>query len=62
MPPELINRLGAKIELLRRDPHYFLPTLDGRYIMFGSDKKAMYEQFLKFFSKSDWQANEALHL
>ena len=60
MPPELINRMGAKIELLRRDPHYFLPTLDGRYIMFGSDKRAMYAQFLKFFCKSDWEANEAL--
>jgi len=60
MPPELIRRMDANIELLRRDPHYFLPTLDGRYLLFGSDKKTMHEQFLKFFSENDWLANEAL--
>lgn len=60
MPPELIQRLGAKIPVLRRDPHYFLPTVDGRYLMFGSDKGALREQFLKFFSVKDWEANEAL--
>lgn len=60
MPPELINKLGARIEVLRRDPHYFLPTLDGRYLLFGSDKEAMRQQFLTFFSESDWRANEAL--
>lgn len=26
MAPELINMLGIKLPLLRRDPHYFLPT------------------------------------
>ena len=26
MPPELIQLLGLNIPLLRRDPHYFLPT------------------------------------
>ena len=61
MPPELITRLGANIELIRRDPHYFLPTLDSRYLLFGSDKSAMREQFLTFFSENDWQANEALN-
>lgn len=60
MPPEVIRLMGANVELIRRDPHYFLPTLDGRYLMFGSDKVAMREQFLKFFSAKDWQANEAL--
>jgi len=60
MPPELIDKLGARIELLRRDPHYFLPTLDGRYLLFGSDKATLRQQFLTFFSESDWLANEAL--
>lgn len=60
MPPELINQLGARIELLRRDPHYFLPTTNGKYLLFGSDKKAMREQFLTFFSEADWLANEML--
>jgi phytoene dehydrogenase-like protein len=60
MPPEVLERTGAKIRLIRRDPHYFLPTLDHRYILFGSDRSAMRDQFLKFFSESDWKANEAL--
>lgn len=60
MPPELIQLLGARIELIKRDPHYFLPTLDGRYLLFGSDKAAMKKQFLRFFSEKDWYANEAL--
>ena len=59
MPPEVLTRLGAKVKLIRRDPHYFLPTLDGRYLLFGSDKAAMHEQFIKFFSEDDWKANEA---
>lgn len=60
MPPELLTKLTAKIELIRRDPHYFLPTLDNRYLLFGSDKNAMRGQFEKFFSVRDWIANEAL--
>lgn len=60
MPPELISKMGARIDVLRRDPHYFLPTLDGRYLLFGSDKASMRAQFLSFFSENDWKANEAL--
>ncbi|UCH28203.1 MAG: NAD(P)-binding protein, partial [Myxococcales bacterium] len=26
MPPELMRELGISLPLLRRDPHYFLPT------------------------------------
>jgi phytoene dehydrogenase-like protein len=60
MPPEILQATGAQLKLIRRDPHYFLPTLDGRYLLFGSDKNAMREQFVRFFSESDWKANEAL--
>lgn len=60
MQPELIAKLGANFRLIRRDPHYFLPTTDQRYLLFGSDIDAMRQQFLKFFSERDWQANEAL--
>ena len=60
MPPELIARLEVDIPVLRRDPHYFLPTTDGRYLLFGSDREEMKRQFLGFFSKGDWDANEAL--
>jgi phytoene dehydrogenase-like protein len=62
MPPEILERMSAQVRLIRRDPHYFLPTLDGRYLLFGSDKNAMREQFVKFFSAADWRANEALNL
>lgn len=60
MPPEIISKLSANISLIRRDPHYFLPTLDGRYLLLGSDKNAMREQFLRFFSEDDFIANESL--
>ncbi len=60
MPPELLQILDADIPLIRRDPHYFLPTTDGRYLLFGSDREAMKQQFLSFFSEADWRANEAL--
>src|SRR5436190_944820 len=50
MPPELMNTLGINLPLLRRDPHYFLPTTGNRYLLFGSDKEAMRNQFISFFS------------
>src|ERR1051325_5130782 len=61
MQPELIAKLGAKFKLIRRDPHYFLPTLDNRFLLFGSDHAAMKQQFLAFFSEQDWNANEAMN-
>src|SRR3954466_8238894 len=60
MPPELIRKLGVEIPVLRRDPHYFLPTTGKRYLLFGSDTRAMEEQFRDFFSLQDWKANQAL--
>jgi len=60
MPPELIAKLGVDVPIVRRDPHYFLPTTDRRYLLFGSDRESMKRQFLDFFSERDWKANEAL--
>jgi phytoene dehydrogenase-like protein len=60
MPPELMRKLGLELPLLRRDPHYFLPTTGKRYLLFGSNATAMKEQFLAFFSEQDFRANEAL--
>jgi phytoene dehydrogenase-like protein len=60
MPPELIAKLEANLRLIRRDPHYFLPTTDRRYLLFGSDAEAMRQQFLQFFSEQDWRAHRAL--
>src|SRR5262245_51388865 len=47
MQPELIAELKARFRLIRRDPHYFLPTTDHRYLLLGSDVNAMQEQFLQ---------------
>jgi phytoene dehydrogenase-like protein len=60
MPPELIAKLQANFTLIRRDPHYFLPTTDRRYLLFGSDVEALHQQFLAFFSENDWRANQML--
>jgi phytoene dehydrogenase-like protein len=60
MQPELIAKLRAKFTLIRRDPHYFLPTTDRRYLLFGSDVQAMHQQFSAFFSEKDWRAHQAL--
>jgi phytoene dehydrogenase-like protein len=60
MPPELIAKLQAKFTLIRRDPHYFLPTTDRRYLLFGSNVQTMHQQFLEFFSEKDWNAHRAL--
>src|SRR5579872_4478113 len=60
MPPELLRELDLDLPLRRRDPHYFLPTLDGRYLLFGSDAGAMEAQFRRFFSDADWSANTRL--
>lgn len=60
MPPELLQILNIDLPLIRRDPHYFLPTTDQRYLLFGSNQEAMRQQFTTFFSDADWKANEAL--
>jgi phytoene dehydrogenase-like protein len=60
VPPELLAVTGVDLPLLRRDPHYFLPTTDGRYLLFGSNEAETRRQFLAFFSEDDWKANRAL--
>ena len=60
MPPELIRKLGVEIQVLRRDPHYFLPTPHGRYLLFGRDRAASREQLTRFFSAADAAADDAI--
>ena len=60
MPPELMEAVGVKMPIKRRDPHYFLPRRDKGYLLFGSDAASMKQQFLSFFSEQDWKANEAM--
>jgi phytoene dehydrogenase-like protein len=60
MPPELLARLDLDLPLVRRDPHYFLPTLDGRHLLLGADRVQARAQFAEFFSEQDAAADEAL--
>ncbi len=60
MPPEIMQATGIALPLKRRDPHYFLPTTDGRYLMLGSDRDATRDQLTRFFSADDVRANDAL--
>jgi phytoene dehydrogenase-like protein len=60
MPPELVKTLNIELPLLRRDPHYFLPTTGSSYLLMGSDRDAVRRQFEEFFSPADWRADEAL--
>src|SRR3954449_19592 len=65
MPPELLRTLDVDIPVLRRDPHYFLPTPGGQgspYLLFGSDREATRAQMERFFSPRDIAADEALQL
>lgn len=60
MPPELVAKLGIDLPVLRRDPHYFLPTTGERFLLFGSDEASTREQFAAFFSEADWRAHAAM--
>lgn len=60
MPPELMECLGVSFPLLRRDPHYFLPTSEGRYLLMGADRASTLSQIARFFSRRDADADQAL--
>lgn len=60
MPPEIMKETGVKLDVIRRDPHYFLPTREGKYLLFGSAQDQLKSQFLKFFSEQDWKAHSQL--
>src|SRR3954462_13973359 len=65
MPPELLRTLDVDIPVLRRDPHYFLPTPGGPgspYLLFGRDAAATHDQIRRFFSEPDAAADEALQV
>lgn len=62
MPPELIELLDLRLPLLRRDPHYFLPTLGDRYLLFGSDRAATRASYESMFTTADRDADDALAL
>ncbi len=62
MPPELLEHLGLDLPLIRRDPHYFLPTTGERYLLLGSDPRDTERQLSEFFSERDWLAYRALQI
>ncbi|MGK5678704.1 phytoene desaturase family protein [Actinoplanes sp. URMC 104] len=63
MPPELLRTLDVDIPVLRRDPHYFLPTpgpAGSPHLLFGRDHAATRAQLERFFSRRDVIADEQL--
>jgi phytoene dehydrogenase-like protein len=60
MPPELEQLLDLRLPLVRRDPHYFLPTTGDRYLLMGSDRAATRRQFVDFFTEADRDADDRL--
>jgi len=60
MPPELMRLLEIDVPTVRRDPHYFLPTTERRYLLFGSDEARTREQMTRFFSEADYAAHRAM--
>ena len=63
MPPELLRTLDVDIPVLRRDPHYFLPTpgpAGSPYLLLGRDNDAKRAQMEAFFSPRDIAADEAM--
>jgi phytoene dehydrogenase-like protein len=61
MPPELAGELGLSIPLIKRDPHYFLPTTEsGRYLLLGSNEEKNRTAFTRFSSDRDFRAHVAL--
>src|SRR5262245_1548638 len=60
VPPELLAELGLELPLVRRDPHYFLPTTGRRHLLIGSDAAEARRQFLDGFSPADWEAHVAM--
>ena len=63
MPPEVLRAMDVELPVLRRDPHYFLPTEGGSgspYLLFGSDRAAARAQTEQFLSAADVAADDAL--
>jgi phytoene dehydrogenase-like protein len=60
MPPELMQELGIELPLIRRDPHYFLPTTDSRHLLIGANRPETRALLERFFSRRDAEADEAL--
>ena len=57
MPPEVLRTMQVDLPLLRRDPHYFLPTTRrGSYLMFGTQATTT-----NLLTERDIKSDAALH-
>jgi phytoene dehydrogenase-like protein len=60
-PPELLRALDLVLPLIRRDPHYFLPTgRPGRSLLLGSDAGANHAALASFTTEGDVRALQAM--
>jgi phytoene dehydrogenase-like protein len=60
MPPELIRLLDIEIPVVRRDPHYFLPTTHEKHLLLGADAAANRAAIEATFGTADTKADDAL--
>jgi phytoene dehydrogenase-like protein len=60
MPPELIRLLDIDLPVIRRDPHYFLPTTGGSHLLLGADAAANESAIASVFGVDDAAADAAL--
>ena len=60
MPPELIRLLGLRLPLVRRDPHYFLPSEREGHLLLGADAGANARALAERFSPQDAEADRRL--
>lgn len=60
MPPEIIRELDLDLPLVRRDPHYFLPTTGTSSLLLGSNPRANARELRVAFGEEDLRAATAL--
>jgi phytoene dehydrogenase-like protein len=60
MPPELLEELDVVIPRMRRDPHYFMPTHDGRALLLGADQARNDEALRRFSGAADAERMQRL--
>jgi phytoene dehydrogenase-like protein len=60
MPPELMQLLDLAIPVVRRDPHYFLPTTGDTHLLLGADAAANRDAVEAAFGTDDARADDAL--
>ena len=60
MPPEIMADLELDLPLVRRDPHYFLPTTGTASLLLGSDADTNARELLAAFGEDDLRASRSL--